>query len=273
MLAPDTVQFFNSTFEPIGSKSFLLDLVVAATRIDRSRIWFRRHIEAACVAERIIWASQRVTCREEDVAYCLIGLLNVNMPLPYGEGRIKAFVGLQLEIVKKSDDESIFAWRGDGVQEEFVDWRGLLAPSPAAFDLAYDIDPRVVEGVTVVPCTFLEYRYYRYPYAMTNKGLEFTFEIPKISNTGNEPRILWPPHCKRFTVKRDGTRIEQRIALLVTSYGRAFDFETNQLSRECDLVFGNHFDFEQKSGCDAVVGGVGAREGEIWKVYFEQSGL
>jgi hypothetical protein len=56
------------------------------------------------------WASTRRTTREEDVAYCLLGLFDVNVPLLYGEGP-KAFMRLQLEIIRKSDDESIFAWR------------------------------------------------------------------------------------------------------------------------------------------------------------------
>ena len=73
-----------------------------------------QHIEAggwrsACVAVRMSWASKRETSRVEDVAYSLLGLFNVNMPLLYGEGR-KAFYRLQLEIVKNSDNESIFAW-------------------------------------------------------------------------------------------------------------------------------------------------------------------
>ena len=37
------------------------------------------------------WASRRATTRHEDVAYCLLGLFDVNMPLLYGEGE-KAFI-------------------------------------------------------------------------------------------------------------------------------------------------------------------------------------
>ena len=59
------------------------------------------------------WAADRQTTRLEDTAYCLLGLFGVNMPLLYGEGE-KAFMRLQLEIIRKSDDESIFAWRRKG---------------------------------------------------------------------------------------------------------------------------------------------------------------
>lgn len=37
------------------------------------------------VAEKMAWASRRETTREEDIAYFLIGLFGVNMPILYGE--------------------------------------------------------------------------------------------------------------------------------------------------------------------------------------------
>ena len=41
--------------------------------------------------------------------FCLLGLFDINMPLLYGEAP-KAFTRLQLEIMRHSNDESIFAW-------------------------------------------------------------------------------------------------------------------------------------------------------------------
>jgi hypothetical protein len=38
--------------------------------------------------------------RIEDLAYCLLGIFNINMPLLYGEGP-KAFRRLQEEIIRK----------------------------------------------------------------------------------------------------------------------------------------------------------------------------
>ena len=75
------------------------------------------------------WASNRTTTRVEDEAYSLLGLFNVNMPLIYGEGR-NAFQRLQEEIVRKTTDDSIFAWR---LPRHFSHvGSGLLAPSPRA---------------------------------------------------------------------------------------------------------------------------------------------
>jgi hypothetical protein len=46
--------------------------------------------------------------RVEDIAYCLMGLFEVNMPLLYGEGN-HAFIRLEEAIMKDSDDQSLFA--------------------------------------------------------------------------------------------------------------------------------------------------------------------
>jgi hypothetical protein len=44
------------------------------------------------------WASTRETTRVEDLAYCLMGIFNVNLPPLYGEGE-RAFIRLQEEII------------------------------------------------------------------------------------------------------------------------------------------------------------------------------
>jgi hypothetical protein len=61
------------------------------------------------IATKMSWAAGRKTTREEDCAYSLLGLFNVNMPLIYGEGR-RAFQRLQKELMQSHNDESIFAW-------------------------------------------------------------------------------------------------------------------------------------------------------------------
>ena len=61
------------------------------------------------------------------MAYCLMGIFNVNMPILYGEGLHSAFRRLQEEIMKTSFDQSLFAWRQD------YDSSGLLACSPRDF--------------------------------------------------------------------------------------------------------------------------------------------
>jgi hypothetical protein len=55
------------------------------------------------------WAAHRETSREEEIAYFLLGIFQVNMPTLYGDGE-KAFLRLQEEILKYSTDLSLFAW-------------------------------------------------------------------------------------------------------------------------------------------------------------------
>ncbi|KAE9362904.1 HET-domain-containing protein, partial [Stipitochalara longipes BDJ] len=81
------------------------------------------------IAQIMSWASKREYTKKEDVAYGLMGLFGVHMPLLYGEGGVKAFQRLQQEILKISCDESIFAWFCE--DEKWLS--GMLAPSPENF--------------------------------------------------------------------------------------------------------------------------------------------
>lgn len=76
------------------------------------------------------WAAQRQTRRIEDIAYCLMGLFSVNMPMLYGEGS-KAFLRLQKKIWKQCEDQSLFMWSDPRMDPDTP--HGLLADSPAAF--------------------------------------------------------------------------------------------------------------------------------------------
>ncbi|KAK0723507.1 hypothetical protein B0T26DRAFT_750771 [Lasiosphaeria miniovina] len=62
------------------------------------------------VGERMHWASSRTTTRVENMAYCPLGIFDINMPLLYGEQE-RAFLRLQGEICKHSHDYTIFAWK------------------------------------------------------------------------------------------------------------------------------------------------------------------
>jgi hypothetical protein len=59
-----------------------------------------------------------------------MGLFDVFMPMLYGE-EVWAFIMLQAEIIRKSNDHSILAWRGPALG---IKNGGVLADSPAAFE-------------------------------------------------------------------------------------------------------------------------------------------
>lgn len=150
LLAPLTISFQDKDWTEIGSKLSLEDAITRATNIPSKQL---HDPMSASVAAKMSWASQRCTTRIEDMAYCLLGLFDVNMPLIYGEGT-KAFARLQETIIRSSYDESIFAWKDKDVKNN-----GILATSPACFSESGDI-----------VSTWLPHR--RRPYSITNMGLE-----------------------------------------------------------------------------------------------------
>ena len=121
LLAPQQrVLFYDSNWRHFGDRASLSMSIAAWTHIDVAYIKGDKSVHAASVAERMSWVSGRCTSRLEDMAYCMLGIFDVNMPLLYGEGT-KAFMRLQLEIIRKSDDESIFAWRRS-LGRDFLEW-------------------------------------------------------------------------------------------------------------------------------------------------------
>lgn len=110
LLAPSKVIFYDSSWNILGSRLDLAGKLARITSIDESALGFNRpNLNTFCVARRMAWASDRQTTRVEDEAYSLLGLFDINMPLLYGEGT-RAFLRLQEEIIKKTNDDSIFAW-------------------------------------------------------------------------------------------------------------------------------------------------------------------
>jgi hypothetical protein len=104
--------FFDSQWAEIGERSSLAADVHRVTGIGTAYMGLpeeRRPLFYATIAERMSWAAKQHTTREEDMAYSLLGIFGVNMPLLYGEGS-KAFIRLQEEIIKTSGDQSLFAW-------------------------------------------------------------------------------------------------------------------------------------------------------------------
>ncbi|EHK44874.1 HET protein [Trichoderma atroviride IMI 206040] len=126
LLAPADLVFFDANWKSLGTKEGLQREISSCTGIPVDILSGDDDLETCSIAQRMSWAAKRSTKRVEDLAYCLLGIFGINMPLLYGEGE-RAFIRLQEEIMRVSDDHSLFAW-------ESPDNRGgLLATSPAAF--------------------------------------------------------------------------------------------------------------------------------------------
>ncbi|OBT47876.1 hypothetical protein VE00_01546 [Pseudogymnoascus sp. WSF 3629] len=147
LVAPRHVVFYNQQWEFLGTKETLSKLLSSQTHIDEA-ILNGESPSNRTIAQRMSWASHRVTTRVEDSAYCLLGIFDVYMPMLYGEGK-RAFLRLQEEIIKRSDDYTIFAW-----PIRLDDQPGLLADSPAAFADFAEADKNVykdrIDGFRII---------------------------------------------------------------------------------------------------------------------------
>ncbi|KAI6098442.1 hypothetical protein EV401DRAFT_2147474 [Pisolithus croceorrhizus] len=102
LIAPMDLHFFNKDWQYIGDKRGLSFILATITHVSFGVL--------------------------ED-AYSLMGLLDVNMPMLYGEGK-KAFLCLQQEVICKSSNQTIFAWNPTGETPQTC---GVLADDLSLF--------------------------------------------------------------------------------------------------------------------------------------------
>jgi hypothetical protein len=101
--------FYCSDWSRLGIKIQLAGLVEKITGIPQQFLRGISDIRSASVVQRMSWASKRETKRKEDIAYCLLGIFGIAMPMIYGEGGERAFIRLQELIMKNTRDQSILA--------------------------------------------------------------------------------------------------------------------------------------------------------------------
>jgi hypothetical protein len=133
-------------------------------------------------------------------------LFGINMPLLYGEGT-RAFIRLQEEILKSSDDESLFAWGFRTVPEDVT---SLFATSPIDFAGCGDI-------IDFTPAGFKSSHY-----TLTNKGLYI--ETNLLDNPIEGGIALARLNCSKFSGEEDG----KSVALVISR------------STENDMILSRH---------------------------------
>ncbi|KAI0140454.1 heterokaryon incompatibility protein-domain-containing protein [Xylariaceae sp. FL1272] len=141
LIAPREVCFFDSYWQFLGTRTSLAKRISAKTLIDIGVLLPRLtslvslfdqercRLDECSVHTKMGWARNRITTRPEDRAYSLMGLFDVNMPLLYGEGSVKAFRRLQDEIIKRTNDQSILLHR----PSNWTEANSVFAESPDDF--------------------------------------------------------------------------------------------------------------------------------------------
>lgn len=192
LVAPRHVVFYNHQWEFLGTKQTLSKLLSSQTRIDEA-VLNGESLSNRTIAQRMSWASHRVTTRVEDTAYCLLGIFDVYMPMLYGEGK-RAFLRLQEEIIKRSDDYTIFAW-----PISLDDQPGMLADSPAAF-----ANCQHVQSITT--------RKGNSPFFITNRG----FSIKLMATPFTVDTYIVALNCVNSQLVRDGSPVDSyRLAIFL----------------------------------------------------------
>ncbi|KAF2257731.1 kinesin light chain 3 [Lojkania enalia] len=97
LLAPASVEFFSYEGQLLGDKSSLEQVVHEVTRIPLTALR-SLPLDQSTPHERMHWADKRETTEEEDIVYCLLGLVGVTMQANYGEGKDRAWRRLQEEV-------------------------------------------------------------------------------------------------------------------------------------------------------------------------------
>ena len=224
LIAPGQIMVYDKNWELIGNlgrfENKLKRDISSITGIPHMYLNGATEIQAASIAQRMSWASKRETTRVEDVAYCLLGIFDVNMPLLYGEGS-KAFIRLQEEIMKYSDDQSLFAWNisrnPTGLywkSDVKASWNGgnpltgLLAPSPKSF----------LNSSTIIPARRSR-KHTDAPYLMTNRGLRI--DLPLLQNAPRGGALTYESILRGYDLYYanlrciDETRPDSPLALVV----------------------------------------------------------
>lgn len=166
LLAPKDLVFFDRDWTFRSTKTNLRSTISAITGIQADILAGSVQLDEVPVAVRFSWASSRETTREEDLAYCLLGIFDVNMPMLYGEGQ-KAFIRLQEAILSQSADMSLFLWNDMQTGQKYS---GLFAPSPRCF--------REMRGARAEP-VFTQREFYP-----TNRGVRFKLGLTWDTETG-----------------------------------------------------------------------------------------
>ena len=211
LIAPKSLVFYvdheyNTAWREIGTRKKLASKIQGITGIDESFLrgaGSRRELREASFAKRVAWAANRNTERSEDIAYCLMGLLDVNMPLLYGEGGVKAFRRLQEEFLKVNVDQSFLAWllcpKGGGPSTSNGNF---LAGHPENF--------QECNRITVVNNDVAAF-------SLTNKGLQIS--LPLVVNSSDDAKRS-PEYFALLACHPDG-QPDYRIRISLRAVDRA----------------------------------------------------
>jgi hypothetical protein len=106
LIALVSVEFFSCEGRGLGDKATLDQLLHDITGIPLEALR-NCPLDQFSTSERRRWADNRVTTEEEDIVYCLLGVLGISMSTNYREGKESAIRRLQAEVEAAGSAPSI----------------------------------------------------------------------------------------------------------------------------------------------------------------------
>ena len=178
LIAPRHLEFYDQNWIKRTTKLQSRAVLTAVTGVSEDVLEDSVLLARLPVARRMSWVSRRQTTRLEDMAYCMLGIFDIYMPLIYGEGE-KSFVRLQEEIAKQSGDLSLFAWKASppAHDSDSHNFRGILARSPKEF----------------ADCHRMKFRHILNSYkefTITNRGLRVEAQLMQLFGASPDDLVL-----------------------------------------------------------------------------------
>ncbi|OSS51913.1 hypothetical protein B5807_03446 [Epicoccum nigrum] len=127
LLAPQTVEFYSKEGINLGTKQSLKNIIHEITNVPVQAL-SGDNLSDFGVDDRFSWAQKRLTTREEDKSYCLLGIFGVCLPLIYGEGDESALYRLR-EVIDSKFHSGRVQQREEKLRKDVLKW--LSAPDPS----------------------------------------------------------------------------------------------------------------------------------------------
>ncbi|KAI1804650.1 hypothetical protein F4811DRAFT_570897 [Daldinia bambusicola] len=141
LIAPRRIEFYSEDWTELGTKTNLREIITEVTGINEDVLLGYTALSDITVALKMSWAANRSTTREEDIAYSLMGIFDINMPLLYGEGT-KAFKRLQEEVMHRYEDYTILLFNGSNrdifLADSPADFRSADSPTDFSGQIMHD---------------------------------------------------------------------------------------------------------------------------------------
>lgn len=188
LLAPERLRMYGKDWRPVCPRAkdvqgnddfpfpndklsdFMLHAISKVTHIYPTNIQdFNLRSPHLMVATKMRWASKRNTTRIEDIAYSLLGIFDIMMPIAYGEGE-RAFQRLLEAIAQRSGDPSFFAWAGPC----------------SRFSLALPSSPASYQTVVAKP-------YGEHDYAIQKRGIQLKLLVIQVQVIASDHHYVLQP--------------------------------------------------------------------------------